>query len=172
MHIVQLAEPPAVVETRRSNRVRKRRGLPVLGDGGSGWAPNELDIENIMLLEYFPRGSLYKAICTAVSKDVEFPNRVLWQMFHCRKSSQRFGVQALCRCVEPCNVLTCMFSQSSKPVSPWHIHLKATSMPTRVGSRLSVNELPTIDMKKRTDSSTGTLTHRTVRPAMRYHCHS
>ncbi|EAQ84579.1 predicted protein [Chaetomium globosum CBS 148.51] len=83
MHIVQLAEPPAVVETRRSNRVRKRRGLPVLGDGGSGWAPNELDIENIMLLEYFPRGSLYKAICTAVSKDVEFPNRVLWQMFHC-----------------------------------------------------------------------------------------
>ncbi|KAH6617373.1 hypothetical protein F5144DRAFT_624109 [Chaetomium tenue] len=83
MHIVQLAEPPAVAETRRSNRVRKRQGLAVLGDGGSGWAPNEIDIDNIMLLEYFPRGSLYKAICTAVSKDVEFPNRVLWQMFHC-----------------------------------------------------------------------------------------
>lgn len=86
MHIVQLGEPPVPVDRRRSERVRQRQG--VTAPLGGGWQAHETNINKIMFLEYLPRGSLHKAMCTSVSKDVKFPNRVLWHMFHCRKSSR------------------------------------------------------------------------------------
>lgn len=44
------------------------------------------DPDDIILLEYLQRGCLQKAISAACVKGLRFPDRVLWLIFHCRKS--------------------------------------------------------------------------------------
>jgi hypothetical protein len=44
-----------------------------------------------MLLEYCKRGSLHKALCVSDAKKIQFPERALWHMFHCRELSPRLS---------------------------------------------------------------------------------
>jgi hypothetical protein len=80
MHIVQVLTPP-VVRIRRSPRFNK----PPPPDPPA-------TIDGVMLLEYCHRGSLHKALCRfyeqkrAGQPDLAIPDRILWNMFHCRKS--------------------------------------------------------------------------------------
>ncbi|KAL2186970.1 hypothetical protein L209DRAFT_684148 [Thermothelomyces heterothallicus CBS 203.75] len=81
MHIVQLEQPAPLVNRRRSERIRAR--TPGQPDGS--WPNHIADVNNILFLEYLPRGSLHKALCTMQSRQMVVPNRALWHMFHCRK---------------------------------------------------------------------------------------
>ncbi|KAK4043906.1 hypothetical protein C8A01DRAFT_12627 [Parachaetomium inaequale] len=48
------------------------------------WRPAQVPPPtDVMLLEYCERGSLYKALCTAQTRGLKFPERALWHMFHC-----------------------------------------------------------------------------------------
>ena len=54
------------------------------------WTDQTPPPPDVMLLEYCKRGSLYKAVCTARTKRLKFPERALWHMFHCRKLIHSF----------------------------------------------------------------------------------
>jgi hypothetical protein len=79
MHIVQLRGLPRPVPLLRSRRIRAQQG---------GQAPQQppinIDTEGMMIMEYLMRGTLHKALSRATQKQLDFPNRVLWHVFHCR----------------------------------------------------------------------------------------
>lgn len=82
-----LPEPPLPPYPRASVRRQEAKGVAPT----KGYADSQVNLIDIMFLEYMPRGSLDKAIKTASDKEMAFPNRALWQMFHCRKSCPSFS---------------------------------------------------------------------------------
>ncbi|KAL2162465.1 hypothetical protein VTH06DRAFT_7378 [Thermothelomyces fergusii] len=76
MHIIQEETPASLVDRRRSARIDP-------GQSTAQWPAHIRNVDNILFLEYLPRGSLQKALCTLQSKQMVVPNRALWHMFHC-----------------------------------------------------------------------------------------
>ncbi|KAH6842483.1 kinase-like domain-containing protein [Chaetomium sp. MPI-CAGE-AT-0009] len=79
MHIIQTSKIPSMQSLRSSQRVRARKGP----QASRRWSRADRNLTGIMLLEYCQRGSLHKALCVSDKKDIEFPERALWHMFHC-----------------------------------------------------------------------------------------
>ncbi|KAK3295083.1 uncharacterized protein B0H64DRAFT_344810, partial [Chaetomium fimeti] len=79
MHIIQTRRIPPVQNPRSSRRVRAREGPQT----SRRWDQHDRDMTGIMLLEYCQRGSLDKALSVSALKDIRFPERALWHMFHC-----------------------------------------------------------------------------------------
>ncbi|KAK4140571.1 uncharacterized protein C8A04DRAFT_31908 [Dichotomopilus funicola] len=74
-----LPEPPLPPLRRQSARQQQAKGV----GPDQGYTEGQVDLRDVMFLEYMPRGSLDKAIKTASDKQMAFPNRALWHMFHC-----------------------------------------------------------------------------------------
>ncbi|AEO64627.1 uncharacterized protein THITE_2126944 [Thermothielavioides terrestris NRRL 8126] len=72
-HFVQLKTFPNTVQLRRSARL----------GGQANLQPSQIRTNDIMLLEYLPRGSLYKALVVAERDHLTFQTRLLWEIFHC-----------------------------------------------------------------------------------------
>ncbi|SPQ26523.1 cc25b1bc-5976-4992-9d6c-7d8b4de0e9d1 [Thermothielavioides terrestris] len=72
-HFVQLKTFPNAEQPRRSARL----------GGQANLQPSQTRTNDIMLLEYLPRGSLHKALCGASANNLTFQTRLLWEIFHC-----------------------------------------------------------------------------------------
>jgi hypothetical protein len=116
MHIVQLEAVPPLIPHPRASR-------------GEAWTEEEQNDNDILLLEHCWRGSLHKALCKVWKagpgadlevepEDLSFPNRALWQMFHCRKLMRIFRAMDLLAAI----VSNMVFPphQLLSPALPWH----------------------------------------------------
>ena len=87
MHTIQTRRIPPVQNPRSSRRLRDRKGSEAL----PRWNEADRNLTGVMLLEYCKRGSLHKALCVLDAKKIQFPERALWHMFHCRESSPQLS---------------------------------------------------------------------------------